>query len=1221
MSALLKCPCGNTFKNDRLYGRHTNDCARFQARLHAAAHKRKAQNEARRQEKRRRGEEREAEAEEWHGLGTGEEGDQDEDVQAITDLLDPAAFPSAAPSNYERVPSAFRSSYRAHKNIPLPSPTSASVPRASDPLPNMSQFRLLEWQYKYPNTSSNRAVNALVRDVILAPGFSPSDFPPGFTIESAQAQLESEDTQEDVQAAFPVVHGWRNAHVLIRVPKEGVKFTSEEAAPQYTVDDVLIRDLLDIFVDTYESPAARDFHFTPHKTLWRVKAHSASTSTDESAPSEVQDSRVVRILTDFYNADEVLEADAELQAHPRNPDDPPDLEYAIGPILLWSDLTHLADFGTASLWPIYAYTGLQSKYTRGRPTCFSAQHIAYIPSLPDDFTDWFMDTFDGTAPRAELLTFCRRELYQAVILLLLDERFLDAYRHGILVSCGDEIRRHMFPRFLIHSADYVEKILATCLKYLAKCPCPRCYIDKEKIPEMGVLNDLHRRNKVREDNTDIQARIRLARKWIFEDGVPLTSVWLKRTLDPMSLTPTRVRSTSRWQLQLAFGFNFYSMYVPDLMHEFELGVWKSTLTHLVRILHALGGEKVQQFNERYRMIPTFGRNTIRRFVNNMADLKKLAARDYEDSLQAIQCSMAVFDGLPNNVQDNNIILDMLFDDGCWHALAKLRLHTDDTVDLLDVATVNVGQSTRRFTRITCTRYDTYELPRETARKRKSFSLKTYKYHSLWDYAAHIRRFGPSDNWTTQIGELEHRHVKRFYARTNKHQHARQIARHIHLEDKIRKKAAMLEQAHQHQSQPESSSPLGNRSLASPEATGQHARSPCAESCDPRQQYHIAESEREYDDISAWVAQNQGDPAFKNFQTCLYDHLIARLKGHAFQGEEPECSVADRSALRFVANRIYHHHRMRLNYTTYDMRRSQDVIDPTSHPDIMTLSHEDDDNTHPYWYARVIHIFHVNVYRSDAAPGTPASRPQRMDILWIRWFGLDPTSPHGFKAKRHPRVGFVPHDDGIPFGFLNPAVVIRASHIIPLFSYHHTPGLLPPSIARHGQNTYEKPEFHDCDYQYYMVNMFVDRDMFMRYLGGGVGHVHTGADIQVAFDDGDFTWEDVDPEAADLFEASDDELELGSSNSHIEAGSRPGTAANSVTPEERILQLVRGLDAGWQEQHGEPSSEPNEDEDEDEDEDINADEADDDDDDEHGTGFVREADEGEDEYAQEGYAAD
>ncbi|KAI0715445.1 hypothetical protein C8T65DRAFT_573153 [Cerioporus squamosus] len=456
----------------------------------------------------------------------------------------------------------------------------------------MSEFLLLKWQYDHPNVSSNRAVNALVRDVIHAPGFSALHFPPGFTIEGAQARLEGWDTHDDTASVFPLKHGWRHARVLVRIPKEGVKFASEELAPQFPIDDVLVRDLLDVFVDTYKSSAACDFHWIPHRMMCRP-----SSRLPVNHASQPQQSAQSLVYTEFYNSDEMLDADADLQARPRHPDDPPDLEYAIGPILLWSDSTHLASFGTASLWPIYAYTGLQSKYTRGRPTSFSAQHIAYIPSLPDDFTDWFMKTFDGTAPRAELLTFCRRELYQAVILLLLDDKFLDAYRHRVIIFCGDEIRRRMFPRFLIHSADYVEKILATCLRYFAKCPCPRCYIDKEKVPEMGVLNDLHRRNKVRGDTADIQARIKLARKWLFEDGVPLTSVWLKRTLEPMSLTPTRNAFSAK--LHQEFGFNFYSMYVPDLMHEFELGVWKSTLTHLVRLLHAFGDDKIQKFNERY----------------------------------------------------------------------------------------------------------------------------------------------------------------------------------------------------------------------------------------------------------------------------------------------------------------------------------------------------------------------------------------------------------------------------------------------------------------------------------------------------------------------------------------------------------------------------------------------------------------------------------------------
>ena len=48
-----------------------------------------------------------------------------------------------------------------------------------------------------------------------------------------------------------------------------------------------------------------------------------------------------------------------------------------------------------------------------------------------------------------------------------------------------------------------------------------------------------------------------------------------------------------------FGLNVYQLFVPDLMHEFELGVWKSVLAHLIRILIAAGGDLVQRLDERY----------------------------------------------------------------------------------------------------------------------------------------------------------------------------------------------------------------------------------------------------------------------------------------------------------------------------------------------------------------------------------------------------------------------------------------------------------------------------------------------------------------------------------------------------------------------------------------------------------------------------------------------
>ena len=91
----------------------------------------------------------------------------------------------------------------------------------------------------------------------------------------------------------------------------------------------------------------------------------------------------------------MLQADKEMQdnldpAH--RPED--DLETFIISALLYSDSTHLAAFGAASLWPIYLFLGNVSKYIRSKPTSFSAHHIAYIPTVRHCWF-WFPAQFDG----------------------------------------------------------------------------------------------------------------------------------------------------------------------------------------------------------------------------------------------------------------------------------------------------------------------------------------------------------------------------------------------------------------------------------------------------------------------------------------------------------------------------------------------------------------------------------------------------------------------------------------------------------------------------------------------------------------------------------------------------------------------------------------------------------------------------------------------------------
>ena len=44
--------------------------------------------------------------------------------------------------------------------------------------------------------------------------------------------------------------------------------------------------------------------------------------------------------------------------------------------------------------------------------------------------------------------------------------------------------------------------------------------------------------------------------------------------------------------------NVFRLFVPDLLHDFELGVWKVTFTHLMRIIYANGQDCIQELNER-----------------------------------------------------------------------------------------------------------------------------------------------------------------------------------------------------------------------------------------------------------------------------------------------------------------------------------------------------------------------------------------------------------------------------------------------------------------------------------------------------------------------------------------------------------------------------------------------------------------------------------------------
>ncbi|KAJ7217822.1 hypothetical protein GGX14DRAFT_342116, partial [Mycena pura] len=103
---------------------------------------------------------------------------------------------------------------------------------------------------------------------------------------------------------------------------------------------------------------------------------------------------------------------------------------------------------------------------------------------------------------------------------------------------------------------------------------------------------------------------------------------------------------------------------------------------------------------RFCEVPIFGRFKIRKFHSNVSGMKRLAGRDFEDTLQLIikQCILPVIEGLGPAAckKYESILTEMWFMMCKWHGLAKLRMHTTSTLELFRQTTTELGDIVRRF---------------------------------------------------------------------------------------------------------------------------------------------------------------------------------------------------------------------------------------------------------------------------------------------------------------------------------------------------------------------------------------------------------------------------------------------------------------------------------------------------------------------------------------------
>lgn len=327
------------------------------------------------------------------------------------------------------------------------------------PYPNKNSFLLGDWYWNNGVQKSQKNFQKLI-GIVGDPDFSPSDIcnTRWNKINHILGHSESDGGEwewEDEDA------GWQKTEVTISVP-----FSRNACYPgpkNYTVTNFFHRSLLGIVREKLSNAVDDEkFHYEPFELHWRSPL----------AHAKLQG----RVYSELYTSLEFMKAHQTLQESPPEPGC--HLPRVVLALMFWSDGTCLTAFGKSKLWPLYMMFGNESKYRRCKPSSHLFNHVAYFEEvksllqlkeaimfmmfklqLPDEFKD-FASVYSGKCPSDVLFTHCRRELFHAQWKILLDDEFIEAYHHGLVINCCDGFQRRFYPRIFTYSADYPEKYVS-----------------------------------------------------------------------------------------------------------------------------------------------------------------------------------------------------------------------------------------------------------------------------------------------------------------------------------------------------------------------------------------------------------------------------------------------------------------------------------------------------------------------------------------------------------------------------------------------------------------------------------------------------------------------------------------------------------------------------------------------------------------------------------------
>jgi hypothetical protein len=271
--------------------------------------------------------------------------------------------------------------------------SSRSVSDIIAPYPNITAWR---WNHNFWSVGDTRSITFRKNEQLLArhPDFNANNF--------ASADFEAIEATVLATKSHPwddVRDGWRRVNLTIGVPV-GIPRTESEKknarnrrqrlrrdrdiadAPSpkvegrpYMVEGAWMRSLTGVIKHVWEhDPLARQFHMNGFEERGPSPVLDTGNPSGEGSLSAHEE----RVMREIYDSPEFQRVEAEVQAKLGATTNRPIVVIAL---MIWSDATHLAQFGNAKLWPVYMYFGNLSKYIRTKRSAKAAYHVAYLPSV------------------------------------------------------------------------------------------------------------------------------------------------------------------------------------------------------------------------------------------------------------------------------------------------------------------------------------------------------------------------------------------------------------------------------------------------------------------------------------------------------------------------------------------------------------------------------------------------------------------------------------------------------------------------------------------------------------------------------------------------------------------------------------------------------------------------------------------------------------------------